>query len=211
MCTDDIPEPFTSQPYNPIDQCGHPRFKEIVFLPLPHQLDISFDRNFHHWQQSNSEWMYKDDDNIQIAFKYFIHSEQGRVWNGREWVIAPLRADEAPSTPPETSISSPIYIKHLKQNRLICSSLSVCIIVLGFGLCHSFMRHDPGPQRINVNTATAGELTQLPGVGSTLAQRIIDNREQYGPIKNKRDLSKIEGIGEKKAEALYYFIVYEIE
>lgn len=124
---------------------------------------------------------------------------------------SPLRADEAPSTPPETSISSPIYIKHLKQNRLICSILSVCIIVLGFGLCYSFMRHDLGPQRINVNTATAGELTQLPGVVSTLAQRIIDNREPYGPIKNKRDLSNIEGIGEKKAEALYYFVVYEIE
>jgi competence protein ComEA len=52
--------------------------------------------------------------------------------------------------------------------------------------------------KVNLNTATAGQLEELPGIGPVLAQRIVDYRTQHGPFRSVRDLLKVEGIGEKK-------------
>ena len=51
-------------------------------------------------------------------------------------------------------------------------------------------------KRLDLNLATKGELMNLPGVGDTLAQRIIDYRTE-SPFKVVRDLKKVSGIGEK--------------
>ena len=59
---------------------------------------------------------------------------------------------------------------------------------------------------INVNTATAEELTELPGIGQVLAQRIIAYREAHGPFTSVAQLGDVEGIGEKKLEAIIELI-----
>jgi competence protein ComEA len=51
---------------------------------------------------------------------------------------------------------------------------------------------------INVNTASASELEELPGVGPTTAQAIIDHRERSGPFASVDDLLDVRGIGEAK-------------
>lgn len=48
---------------------------------------------------------------------------------------------------------------------------------------------------VYINTATLPELTELPGVGETLAQRIIDFREANGPFMSLDDLDQVNGIG----------------
>jgi competence protein ComEA len=55
---------------------------------------------------------------------------------------------------------------------------------------------------ININTATAAQLEELPGVGEVLAQRIIDYREQHGPFTKPEDLQNVSGIGPKTYEAI---------
>jgi competence protein ComEA len=50
---------------------------------------------------------------------------------------------------------------------------------------------------VNVNTATAAELTQLPGIGAKTAARIIDYRQKKGPFKKPEELMNVQGIGEK--------------
>jgi DNA uptake protein ComE-like DNA-binding protein len=49
-------------------------------------------------------------------------------------------------------------------------------------------------EKLNVNKATADELTQIVHIGKIRAQKIIDNR----PFRDIYELSKILGIGEKR-------------
>lgn len=51
---------------------------------------------------------------------------------------------------------------------------------------------------IDINTADEKTLKLLPGVGSVLAKRIIEYRENHGPFSDISDLKKVSGIGEKK-------------
>jgi len=51
------------------------------------------------------------------------------------------------------------------------------------------------PQRININTAEIWLLQSLPGVGETLAQRIINYRTVNGLFQSIEDLNSVEGIG----------------
>lgn len=54
------------------------------------------------------------------------------------------------------------------------------------------------PQRpINLNTATATELTQLPRVGAKAAERIVAWRKQHGGFQRIEDLLSVKGFGEK--------------
>ena len=58
---------------------------------------------------------------------------------------------------------------------------------------------DPeGQGLVNINTANAAQLTQLPGVGPAIAQKIIDYRTANGPFTSVDDLTKVPGIGAAK-------------
>lgn len=49
--------------------------------------------------------------------------------------------------------------------------------------------------RININTADASTLETLPGIGPTLAQRIIDYRKANGPFAQPEDVMNVSGVG----------------
>ncbi|QIZ69733.1 phospholipase D-like domain-containing protein [Oxynema aestuarii] len=55
--------------------------------------------------------------------------------------------------------------------------------------------------QINVNLATAAELETLPGIGPTLAARIVAARRE-GPFTSLSDLDRVPGIGPKMLERL---------
>ncbi|MCI0568296.1 MAG: helix-hairpin-helix domain-containing protein [Acidobacteria bacterium] len=61
---------------------------------------------------------------------------------------------------------------------------------------------DEKAPRVNLNTATAEDLTSLPGIGPSYAKRIVDYREKNGPFKRVEDLLNVQGIGEKTLEKI---------
>lgn len=61
--------------------------------------------------------------------------------------------------------------------------------------------------RININKADTDQLCELPGVGESLATRIVTYREENGKFKSIEDLKNVSGIGEKKFESLKEYIV----
>ena len=52
--------------------------------------------------------------------------------------------------------------------------------------------------RLDMNKATKAQLMDLPGIGETIADRIISYRSQNGDFTSTNDLLLIDGIGEKK-------------
>ena len=55
---------------------------------------------------------------------------------------------------------------------------------------------------MNLNSAGAEELAELPKVGPVLAQRIVDWRKEHGPFKTVEEVDAVDGVGPKMLEAL---------
>jgi len=56
--------------------------------------------------------------------------------------------------------------------------------------------------KIDINTADPSELTELPGIGDTLAERIVTYRTEHGPFPAIEAIQEVSGIGAKKFEAI---------
>ncbi len=85
---------------------------------------------------------------------------------------------------------------------LVCVAVLICVsackkpkaemVYSIHALPESFVPLD----KTDINTASAEELDELPGVGEMLAQRIVAYREANGPFESIDDIMLVEGIGE---------------
>ena len=64
-------------------------------------------------------------------------------------------------------------------------------------------------RRIDVNTADVAQLERLPGVGPTLASRIVAHREQHGRFGAPEEITHVKGIGPKTYETLKDYLTTE--
>lgn len=68
---------------------------------------------------------------------------------------------------------------------------------------HQYALKRPGRYVVDVNRADADELCLLPGIGVTLAQRIVQVRTSEGPFMDGEDLgARVTGVGPAMLESL---------
>lgn len=65
--------------------------------------------------------------------------------------------------------------------------------------------------KIDLNTATLQQLQLLPGIGPTMAQRILDYRQMEGKFETIEQITNVSGIGEKTFEKLKDYITVEVD
>ena len=81
------------------------------------------------------------------------------------------------------------------------------LVILTFGL--SALAADAPAGVVNINTADASQLVNLPRVGAKAAQRIIDYRKEHGPFSKTTDLLQVKGFGEKSYELLRPYLTVD--
>lgn len=62
-------------------------------------------------------------------------------------------------------------------------------------------------KKVNINVASQSELETLPGIGPSIASRIIEYREQNGKFKSIEDLQNVKGIVNSKFENVRDYIM----
>ena len=64
---------------------------------------------------------------------------------------------------------------------------------------------------VNLNTAGLEELDSLPGIGESLARRILAYREANGPFESVEEIMEVSGIGEAKLAELEDWVTVDNE
>ncbi len=78
-----------------------------------------------------------------------------------------------------------------------CAAVAVLVLAaVGVGVASA-----EEASRVDLNTASAAELTALPGIGPAKAQAIIEYRET-APFKSADELVQVKGIGQKLYEQI---------
>ena len=66
--------------------------------------------------------------------------------------------------------------------------------------------NDNSITKININTASLIQIQNLPGIGKSMAEKIIKYRNENGKFEKIEDLKKISGIGDAKLKNLIDYI-----
>src|SRR5271168_4980104 len=84
----------------------------------------------------------------------------------------------------------------------------LAILFLCLFLCPAlFAKKKPPAAPVNLNTATSEQLQQVPGIGPSTADKILQMRKSYGAFKSVDDLLAVRGIGPKRLEKMRKYLV----
>lgn len=156
--------------------------------------------------KNNNESIFVDsqgEEKIELKNKEIVVEIKGEVikpsiyWMKEESIIGDL-IKEAGGLTEKSDVSGINRAELLKNHQLIV----IPSIDEGNGVTNNIKSGVSSDGKININTATEGELDTLPGIGPARAAEIIIYREANGGFKSIEDIKNISGIGEKSFEKL---------
>ena len=86
------------------------------------------------------------------------------------------------------------------------SSLVIALVICAL-VVPSFANKKPPATPVNLNTATSEQLQQVPGIGPSTADKILQFRKSYGAFKSVDDLRAVRGIGPKRLEKMRKYLL----
>lgn len=98
-----------------------------------------------------------------------------------------------PSKKDKTKLESKAYITSESGNNVIVQTVN----------------EKGGNGKVNINTATQSELENLPGIGESIASRIIEYRQQNGKFSKIEDLQNVKGIGDAKFNNMKEYVAVQ--
>lgn len=122
-----------------------------------------------------------------------------------------------PAPTPSSPNLPPWFLRRNDQATIAVLTVAALLALIGFWIYqggHSGklidIDHQPPASVefvVNINTADWPEFAQLPGIGETLARRIIESRQKDGPFDKPEDLRRVRGIGPKTLEKIRPFLL----
>ncbi len=100
------------------------------------------------------------------------------------------------------------------DGRTLLGVIGLALLALGWGLLDSppsatmipVEARESAPRVLDLNRASIQELTALPGIGPTLAERIARYRMVQGPFRSVEELLNVPGIGPRTLERLRLYV-----
>lgn len=93
------------------------------------------------------------------------------------------------------------------RGRMHSAALGAFLLaLLACSLSPVLAKKKPPAHPININTAGAAELEEVPGIGPATAKKILDTRKAYGAFKSVDDLLAIKGIGPKRLDKMRKYL-----
>jgi competence protein ComEA len=121
-----------------------------------------------------------------------------------------------PEQPLEARRDAP-WIGQRDQASLLGLFASLLVMMAAFWIYHGghrgqlvdIDRAEPltAPYLVDINRADWPEMIQLPGLGETLARRIVTDRVTHGEFRNIDELQRVEGIGRRTLERLRPYLL----
>ncbi len=101
-----------------------------------------------------------------------------------------------------------------KQAAGVLAAVFFAGIILNFCFVFPVLRHSgktvfARTDKLNPNTASVGQLAELPSIGTGKAQAIVDYRNEQNTFEKISDLENVRGIGEKTVEKIKQWLVFE--
>lgn len=89
--------------------------------------------------------------------------------------------------------------------RFLIKTFFPALILLFFSI-PGFSNQQTSETRININTASAQELMQLPGIGQVCANRIVEYRRKHGAFKRPQEIIIVQGMSAKRYRRIAHLI-----
>lgn len=94
----------------------------------------------------------------------------------------------------------------------ILAAMFVSVSIWWAGSNHGTIEIDQAPPQtvqfqVDLNRAEPIELMQIPGIGTTLAERIVDSRSAEGRYNQRKDVQRVKGIGPKTYDQIEKYLL----